>query len=322
MEPMELSAQERNFFGGVCPSLLNPRPKREREEDTPEAKKARLEEAARPWATQITPNGKKKGKGKNKGKGKGGQTSWRTSGGWNRSEASNGRHWENAWGQGADLSDIQTTIQRLSQLTLRPEYALGKLRQDTAMCLFVKPGPEGLIPILFAASEKWSRTQEENPQLIDSPIRIVLMKAFLIELCNRLTIAAKNEETMQAATAMGWLTESGEWKTLKWDPTLEKLQEVPDAPTKTTDRLIADATELRKTITADYLYRFQSIYGLCKDHQTSWVKLAIEVSLRDRGEQVWTILQGWIGSAALHTMGCRLRKERGGLSYQVQMLPW
>ncbi|CAE7923376.1 unnamed protein product [Symbiodinium sp. KB8] len=89
---------------------------------------------------------------------------------------------------------------------------------------------------------------------------------------------------MQAAKAMGWLT---------------------------TAKLIAEATELRKTINAENLYRFQSIYGLCKDHQTSWVQLAIDVSLRDRGEQVWTLLQGWIGSAALHTMGCRLRRERG-----------
>ena len=283
MEPMELSAQERNFFGGVCPSLVSPGPKREREEDSPEVKKARLEEAARPWAMQGTQKGK--GKGKGEGKGKGGQTSWRSSNGWSHSETNQSRQWENTWGQDVDLHDLQTTVQRWSQLTLRHEYALGNLRQDTSMCLFVKPGPEGLIPILFSASEKWNRTQEENPQLIDSSLRIVLMKAFLIELCNRLTNTAKNEETMQAAKAMGWLTESGEWKTLKWDPALEKLQEVPDAPTKTTERLIVEATELRKTINAENLYRFQSIYGLRKDHQTSWVKLAIEVSLRDQGEQ-------------------------------------
>ena len=227
-----------------------------------------------------------------------------------------------SWGQDVDLQDLQVTVQRLSQLTLRHEYALGNLRQDTSMCLFVKPGAEGLIPILFSASEKWNRTQEENPQLIDSSLRIVLMKAFLIELCNRLANTAKSEETMQAAKAMGWLTDHGEWKTLKWDPVLEKLQEVPDAPTKPTERLILEANELRKTINAENLYRFQSIYGLRKDHQTSWVKLAIEVSLRNQGEQVWDILQGWIGSAALHTMGCRLRKERGGLSYQAQMLRW
>ena len=221
-----------------------------------------------------------------------------------------------------DLHDLQSTVQRLSQLTLRHEYALGNLRQDTSMFLFVKPGAEGLIPILFSASEKWNRTQEENPHLIDSSLRIVLMKAFLIELCNRLANTAKSEESMQAARAMGWLTDAGEWKTLKWDPALEKLQEVPDAPTKTTERLILEANELRKTINAENLYRFQSVYGLRKDHQTSWVKLAIEVSLRSQGEQVWDILQGWIGSAALHTMGCRLRKERGGLSYQAQMLRW
>ena len=174
------------------------------------------------------------------------------------------RRWGGSWGQDMDLHDLQTTVQRLSQLMLRNEYALGNLRQDTSMCLFVKPGPEGLIPILFSASEKWNRTQAKNPHLIDSSLRIVLMKAFLIELCNRLANTAKSEETMQAAKAMGWLTETGEWKTLKWDSTLEKLQEVPDAPTKTTERLILEANELRKTINAENLYRFQSIYGLRK----------------------------------------------------------
>ena len=280
-------------------------------------KKARLEEAARTWPRQQPPQpkGKGKGKGKGKSKGKGGQVSWRTSSNWGQTEDPPDHRWGTSWGQDMSYHDLQSTVQRLSQLTLRHEYALGNLRQDTSMYLFVKPGAEGLIPILFSASEKWNRTQEENPHLIDSSLRIVLMKAFLIELCNRLTNTAKNEESMQAARSMGWLTDAGEWKTLKWDPVLEKLQEVPDAPTKTTERLILEASELRKTINAENLYRFQSVYGLRKDHQTTWVKLAIEVSLRNQGEQVWDILQGWIGSAALHTMGCRLRKERGGLSY-------
>ena len=199
----------KNFFGGVCPSLIHPVPKREREEESPEPKKARLEEAARPWPRQNPP------KGKGKGKGKGGQTSWRTSSGWIQTEDHHDRRWGGPWGQDMALHDLQTTVQRLSQLTLRHEYALGNLRQDTSMCLFVKPGAEGLIPILFSASEKWNRTQEENPHLIDSSLRIVLMKAFLIELCNRLANTAKSEETMQAAKAMGWLTETGEWM-LRW----------------------------------------------------------------------------------------------------------
>ena len=117
------------------------------------------------------------------------------------------------------------------------------------------------------------------------------MKAFLIELCNRLTIAEKSEETMQVAKAMGWLT---------------------------TAKLIAEATELRKTINAENLYRFQSIYGLCKDHQTSWVQLAIDVSLRDRGEQVWTCRDGsdqlrfipWAVASAESEEGSHTRRRR------------
>ena len=74
------------------------------------------------------------------------------------------------------------------------------------------------------------------------------------------------------------------------------------------------ATKLRKIVNAENICRFQSIYGLKKDHQTSWVQLATELSLRGQGTRIWEILQSWVGSSALHTRGCRLRRERGGLS--------
>ena len=43
------------------------------------------------------------------------------------------------------------------QLAIRHEYALNSLNHDTSLFLFVKPGKEGLIPILYASSEKWHR---------------------------------------------------------------------------------------------------------------------------------------------------------------------
>ena len=79
-------------------------------------------------------------------------------------------------------ADLQQMVHRLSQLAIKHGYVLSSIKQDTSLFLFVKPGPERLIPILFAASEKWHQTQKEAPRLVDSSVRIVPMKVLLIEL--------------------------------------------------------------------------------------------------------------------------------------------
>ena len=110
-----------------------------------------------------------------------------------------------------------------SQFAIRHEYVLNSIKRDTSLFLFVKPGAEGLMPILFAASEKWHQTEKES-RLIGSSLRTLLMKALLIELGNRLVTTSQSEETMQVAKDTGWVAENGEWKTLCWDPTSEQLR--------------------------------------------------------------------------------------------------
>ena len=135
-----------------------------------------------------------------------------------------------------------------------PRICLGEPETRHQHVLVRQAGSRRLDTHLVFGLGKWNRTQEENPQLIDSSLRIVLMKAFLIELCNRLTITERGND---AGCQGHGMTDTGEWKTLKWDPTLREASGIfPDAPTKPTERLIQEATELRKTITAENLYRF------------------------------------------------------------------
>ena len=109
---------------------------------------------------------------------------------------------------------------------------------------------------------------------------------------------------------------------MAWNPTVGALEEVPKGHTWTTDAIVAETVELRKLVTQDNIYRFQSIKGLTKEPQTAWVQLALEVSMRDSGRRIWEIIQSWTGCSALHALGCRLRKERGGLSQQVRSIRW
>ena len=126
------------------------------------------------------------------------------------------------------------------------------------------------------------------------------------------------QEWQQAARDLGWITTEGHWKALIWNPQTEALEEQPGA----TDVLIAETIELRKLITPDTIFRFQSLKGLTKAPQTAWVQLALEVSTRGQGIRAWDLAQSWIGCAAFHTLGCRLRRERGGLSTQARSLRW
>ena len=51
---------------------------------------------------------------------------------------------------------------RVSQLMIKHEYAINSLKQDTTVYFFVKPGAQGLLPILFNTSEFWSQVQPDT----------------------------------------------------------------------------------------------------------------------------------------------------------------
>ncbi|CAE7356293.1 clpC, partial [Symbiodinium sp. CCMP2592] len=320
-EALEMTAQERLFFGGVCPSLQS---KREREEG-PSEKRPRTADALAsfqsPAAAQMPQAPKGKGKGKNKGKAAA-KGQW---GGWNRQSATWSQDhwpagqgaWNTPWTSEYGLPDM---VQKLTSLAIKHEYAINSMMQDHTLYLFVKPGDEGLLPILFATSEKWNATQQTDPSQITEPLRLVMMKAFRIELGQRLKATKDQPESTQKAKELGWLTDQGQWKTLVWDPTAQDLREKQGGKLHMTDELIGQSVELRRIITDETLFRFQSLRGLSRAPQTAWIQLAIEVSVRDMGNRVWEILHSWIGCAALHIMGCRLRRERGGLSQQARTL--
>ena len=98
----------------------------------------------------------------------------------------------------------------MSQLLIRHEYAINSLKQDSTVYFFVKPGPLGLLPILFNTSEKWNKVQRESPEKTEESLRlVVLLKALLLELGQRLTNYKNNEESQQAAKEMDWIDAEG-----------------------------------------------------------------------------------------------------------------
>eukprot|EP00439_Symbiodinium_sp_Y106_P045088 s3243_g5.t1 len=143
--------------------------------------------------------------------------------------------WGYSWNQFRHTS-MEDLVTRVSQLMIKHEYAINSLKQDTTVYFFVKPGAQGLLPILFNTSEFWSLVQPD---------------------------------TLEKTEECGWnrsrqLAIWAGWKALIWNPQTETLEEQPRGKTWATDTLIAGTIELRKLINAETMFRFQSLKGLTK----------------------------------------------------------
>ena len=215
MEDLDMSPQEKLFYSGVCPSLRASTPKREREVGVPDPKKARLAMAvgldadssyqSDPWgpaSQKGSPKGKGKGKSGKGGKGKMSRGSWTWGTEWDQAD------WSHSWNQ-SRYGSMEDLVTRMSQLMIKHEFAINSLKQDTTVYFFVKPGAQGLLPILFSTSERWHQVQRDTPDKPEESLRLVLLKALLLELGQRLRNFLESQESQKAARDLGWITGVG-----------------------------------------------------------------------------------------------------------------
>ena len=91
-----------------------------------------------------------------------------------RTEQGKGKPWQPAptnrppWHKGRgkgrtpDGPNLNYLIKALARLALQQETALKILRQDYSWVLFIQPGNQGPLPLLFSAAQKWKKSQEEG----------------------------------------------------------------------------------------------------------------------------------------------------------------
>ncbi|CAE7864971.1 unnamed protein product [Symbiodinium necroappetens] len=301
---MDLDAQEALFFGQLGPLRQSP-PSTSGALGNPPSNQG----GAKPQRTDADPKGQgksHKGKGRGKGKGKGGpQLGPKTERGmypaaamWAYSSGSRSGL-ATPWGREDAMSEykdsetqsewIETKVHKLTQLVLRQEQTLASLRQDMVMHLFMKNGESGMVPVL----------------------------------CETVTLeaASKKEEAMTHAKSLGWVDSEGHWLTLRWNPgqqALEADSEIRGVPTKD---LLSQLVQMRRGSTEETILRFRSLRHLTTGVQAEWIQFQLVVSLRPEAAPVWSTLQGWIGSAAWHVLGCRLRRDRPAYDSLVNE-PW
>ncbi|CAE7215822.1 Pol, partial [Symbiodinium sp. CCMP2456] len=301
LEQMDLSQEEALFFGQGDNPAVPPPSKRPRPENSP--------------GSSMPQTTKGKGKGK-KGKGKGKTQPLPPT--WDYTNGS--ESWDSPWPQARGASQHQHHpeatdycyhhMQNLTKLVLQQEQMITSLRQDVVLYLFVKTGQGSIVPLLHQTAEQWRHMKESSPETLTYSLKLAMFKKLLIELHGRLATVAKTQAELDKAKQLNWVDERGHWRVLKWNPLKSELQVDDSKTTVPTEDLLRQTVELRKGVTEEALHRFRSHKRMTENPTAEWVQFRMEISLRRLGDPIWHTLQGWVGQAAWHLLGCRLRRER------------
>ncbi|CAE7250051.1 unnamed protein product [Symbiodinium sp. CCMP2592] len=218
-----------------------------------------------------------------------------------------------------EMEWMEYRVTKLIQLALRQEQMITALKQDVVLHLFIRSGPEGMIPVLCDSAEKWRTMKEESPEKLTFSLKLAMFKQLLISLHQRLTETAKDAEAMAKAKSLNWVDDQNQWKHLKWNNTTQALEVDSTLRPIPTSDLLAQLVNVRKAVTEESLLRFKSVRKLTPEVTSDWIQFQIIISMRQEGGALWSTLTQWIGQAAWHTLGCRLRKDRPAYDNLVRL---
>ncbi|OLP88156.1 hypothetical protein AK812_SmicGene30536 [Symbiodinium microadriaticum] len=192
----------------------------------------------------------------------------------------------------------------LRQLLLSQETSTQVLKQNSAWDVYLQPGAQGPLPLLFKASE-----------LLHTLFQTVLQCIKNIK---------ENPEQLQAVQSRGWLTSEGRWVYQRWDPQAQALTvdegRTPLEHQEPTTLLSLMAQAVRQR---DVVHRFNATYPITVD-QRNTARFMLEIGLRAKGVgDVWIGLEALQGLAALQVVGMQLRRDglrRSSLAEDVQKM--
>ena len=179
------------------------------------------------------------------------------------------------------------------------------MRQDYRWVLFVQPGNQGPLPLLFAAAQKWKKAQEEGAT--NTALRTTLFGCLLLMLHTGLKdIGGETRTPFQTkAEEMKWLT-NGHWCYEKWSAALGSLAVAETrfacgGPT---------ASKVLPLVMQPYMiHRFHATRPLA-GNMTGITAFQLDISDRTNGHQtVWECLEALTGLSALQIIGLQLRRD-------------
>ena len=207
----------------------------------------------------------------------------------------------------------------MGRLVIRQETQLQILKQSSAWWVYLQPGANGPIPVLFKAAEKYK--EQAKTKFMEAPIRAVLLSTLFLTLSHCRQSLSTDANQQKSARDKGWLTQGNEWCYQKWDAENQVLQiDETHAPVPHQE-LIGLVSKIAELVThRDVVHRFKR--HATRSRQTR--RGSPQIGLRARGvEDTWNGLERLANLAALQIIGMQIRREglrRGGLANEVQRL--
>ena len=156
-------------------------------------------------------------------------------------------------------------------------------------------------------------------------LREVMIRGLLKEWKTRLQAFQANDEARNTATRLQWLDSLGHWNHMHCCPAKQDLVLTEKTESQSTEEVLTKISELETLVTGDSIKNFKSIRQLRESYQAEWVQFLLEIQIRGPGDRLWTIFTELVGSAALHLLAARLRRDRrpfSGLAQSVQAQLW
>jgi len=216
----------------------------------------------------------------------------------------------------------QAILKVMGRLLLRQETSIQILKQNSAWDVYLQPGAQGPLPLLFRASETYRA--EAKTKRMDCPLRAQLLNTLFQTVLQCIKNIKESPEQLQAVQNRGWITGDGRWVYQRWDPQAQALA-VDEGRTPlehqelvTLLSLMAQAVRQR-----DVVHRFNATYPITVD-QRNTARFMLEIGLRAKGVgDVWIGLEALQGLAALQVVGMQLRRDglrRSSLAEDLQKM--
>ena len=292
---MDLDAQEALFFGHMGPLRKSPPPTSGHREPPPPGgpsdrgqkriPKARPDRAPHPAASMWAySSGSRRGLGAL----------------WGREDTMS-EHKESE----AHPEWLESKVYKLTQLVLRQEQTLASSSPPGHgdASVYEERGVRDDTSLLRCSDQVANHQGGGADQTALLP-KLALFKQLLITLHERLGETSQKEEAMTHAKSLG-----GRGAELA-DIARESRPTSPGSRLHGEGSLLSQLVQMRRGSTEETILRFRSLRHLSPAVKAEWIQFQLVVSLRPEAAPVWSTLQGWIGSAAWHVLGCRLRRDR------------
>ena len=101
--------------------------------------------------------------------------------------------------QGPDL-DLHQAVKALGRLVIQQETSIKVLRQDTSWVIFVQPGPQSSLQLLFKVGQVWKDNQQKGA--VNRPLRSVLITCLMEHLLK--VLEDLKGPLLEKAQSQGW----------------------------------------------------------------------------------------------------------------------